>query len=631
MLDIMREHASGWVIKVLFAIIILAFVLTFGMGGLNNGQDPTLATVNDRIITRAEFEDAFQRTAEGLRRSNPNVTPAQLQAPQFKQMVLGELINSRLLMDEAERLGVSVSDEEVFAAISGLPSFKNQQGQFDRNIYQMALRSIRMTPSQFEANFKKEMIANKITGMVQTTGQATPAQARQIYNWVNERATMDYILVNPADFVNKIKVTDEQINDFYKKNEARFTVPAQVQLRYLSFTPKDLATYQKVSEKEIEDYYAAHKDDLIQKEEVKARHILIRSNKADSDADKKKAKEKIDEIYAKAIKPGANFAELAKKYSEGPSAPTGGELGWFGKGDMVPSFEKAAFETPKGQVTKPLETQFGWHIIYVEDRKEPKAKNLDEVKDEISRTIAEEKASEKTTDMLDQAMDRLVSGMKLDAVADELGLLAVTSRPVPETQLAQAFGLTPEAAKVIMKLPEGEAHSTPLTIDGGYMLVEKVKDIPSAPVPLEKVRDIIVKAVQQEQARELAAKQGEKVLADITAAKDGANPYAKEIKTSQPFGRRGNIPELGSNPNLATAVFQAKDNSWIAQPFNMPVGTLIVRKNTVIPAPEKTWDEQKDAWIAQANKNYEAETLNAFMVKLRKTAKIEINRPDLLN
>ena len=628
MLEIMRENASGWVIKIIFAVIILAFVLTFGISSMDTGQDPTLATVNDRIITRAEFEDAFQRAAEGIRKSNPNVTSAQLQDPKFKQLVLGELINSRLLLDEAARLGVSVSDEEVYAAITRQSIFWNQQGQFDRNVYLMALRSIRMTPAQFEENFKKEMISDKITSMVEASGQVTPAQVRQIYDWVNERATMDYILVNPADFTAQVEVTEAQIEEFYNQHQDRFTVPAQVRLRYLRFTPADLAAYQKVSDEEIEAYFQAHKDEMQQKEQVKARHILVASKDDDGDEAKQKAKEKIDSVYKKA-KAGEDFAKLAKEYSEGPSSITGGELGWFGHGDMVPEFEEAAFATPKGQVSEPVKSPFGWHIIFVEDRKDAQEKTLAEVKDQIERTIAEEKASDASSHLLDQAMDRLVSGMKLDAVADELGLLAVTSSPVPENLLAQAFGLTPEAAQVLMKLPEGEAQSTPLAIDGGFMLVEKVEDIPAAPLPLDKVHDAIVNAIKQEKARELAQKKGEEILAQLTKGDD--KPFADQIKTSEPFSRKGDIPNLGSNPNLASAVFQAKDTAWLAQPFTLPAGTLLVRLHERIPASDETWQQQKDAWMQQADNNYRNEVLNAFMAKLRKSAQIDIPRPDLLN
>jgi peptidyl-prolyl cis-trans isomerase D len=626
----MRENASGWIIKILFAIIILAFVFTFGMGGLNTGQDPTLALVNDQIITRAEFEDAFQRAAEGMRKSNPDVTPAQLQDPKFKRMVLGELINSRLLLAEAARLGVSVSDEETFAAITRQSIFWNQQGQFDRNIYQMALRSIRMTPAQFEANFKKEMIADKIMAMVRSASTVTPAQARDIYNWVGEEATIDYILVAPEQFSDQVEVTQAEVEDFYTKNEDKFMVPAQVRLRYLSFTPKDLAAYQTVTDDEIKAYYEAHADDMKQKEEVKARHILVQSKKEDSEEDKAKAKAKIEDIYKKAMA-GQDFAELAKKYSEGPSSVTGGELGWFGKGDMVPEFEQTAFATAKGNISKPVQTQFGWHVIYVEDRKDAADKALEEVKDEISRSLAEEKAAAKATDMLDQAMDRLVSGMKLEEVADELNLLAVTSQPVPEQYLPQAFGLTPEAAQVLMKLPKGEAHSTPLAIDGGYMLVEKVEDIPAAPVPLDKVKDRITQAIKQEKSMQLAQNKAEEMLAKLTEAKEGATPFADQIKTSEPFDRQGNIPGIGQNPNLATIIFNGRDKNWVPQTFASPSGIVLARLNTLIPAPEKSWEEQKDAWIAQANKNYENEALNAFMNKLRQSAQIEIPRPDLLN
>jgi peptidyl-prolyl cis-trans isomerase D len=628
----MRENASGWIVKILFGIIIVVFVFAFGMSGMETGQDPILATVNDQIITRAEFEDAFQRAAEGLRNANPDVTTAQLQDPQFKQIVLGELVNSRLLLHEAGRLGISASDEEVFAAITRQSFFWNQAGAFDRNIYLAALRSIRMTPAQFEANFKNEMIANKVKDMVRKTAAATPEQARQLYDWVGEELRVDYILSDPANFLDKVATDETEVNEFYTKNEQRFMVPEQIRLRYLSFTPQDLATRQDVSEAEIEAYYKANSADMTQEEQVKASHILVLAKDSDPAEVQEAAKKKIDAVYAKA-KSGANFAALAKEYSEGPSAPGGGDLGWFGRGDMVPEFEEAAFSTPKGQVSEPVKSQFGWHIIYVEDRKEAKELPLDEVRQKITQTIAEEKASEKVSDLLDQAMDRLVSGMKLDAVADELGLLAVTSRPVPEKYLSQAFGLTDEAAKVVMTIPVGEAHNTPLAVDGGYMLVEKVEDIPAAPMPIDQVRDSIINAIKQQKAAEMAMKEAQDILARLTGP-DAAAETAKlkgRIKTSEPFDRQGNVPELGQNPALATAAFASTGGAWLAQPFRMGAGIVVARVNEVISASEETWAEQKDAWIDQASQNYQQEVLTAFMTGLREHAEIEITRPDLLN
>lgn len=630
MLEIMRENASGWIVKILFAIIIIVFVFAFGMSGLDTSNDPVLATVNDRIITRAEFEDAFQRAAEGLRKANPNVTSAQLQDPQFKQLVLNELINSRLLLEEADRLGISASDEEVFAAITRQSIFWNAEGKFDRNIYQAALRSIRMTPAQFEANFRNEYIAGKVKDMVRATGKATEAQTRELYNWVGEEVTIDYIETSPRQFVDDIDVSDEEIRQFYAENESRFMVPEQVSIRYLTFTPKALATYQEVTEEEIKAYYEANADSLVQKEEVNARHILVMTNEDDSEAQKKEARKKIDEIYKKA-KAGEDFAKLAETYSEGPSASNGGALGWFGRGAMVPEFEEAAFATPKGEVSEPVKTQFGWHIIYVEDRKEPENKSLEDVRDEIAQIIAEEKASEVITDMLDQSMDRLVSGMSLEAIADELGLLAVTSRPMPESSLPQAFGMTPEAAKVVMDIPAGDAHQTPLAIDGGYMLLEKVENIPAAPMELDQVKQVIINAITTEKATEKAKAAADEILAKLDSAK-GAEALADRIKTSNKFSRQGVVPGLGRNVKLAKAVFDSDGSQWLPESYVMPSGSIIVAKlHERIPAPEEMWEQQKATWMEQASRNYQAEALTAFMTELRQDATIEIARPDLLN
>lgn len=628
MLEILRENAGGWVIKVLFGIIIITFIFAFGMSGVDTSSDPVLATVNDQVITRAEFEGAFQRAAENLRRANPNVSNEQLQDPAFKQLVLNELVNSRLLLAEAARLGVSASNEEVFAAITRQPIFWNADGQFDRNIYQMALRGIRMTPAQFEANFKNEYVAGKVKELVSKAGETTPAQAREIFNWIGETVKLDYILTAPVDFIDTVTASEEEIKKFYADNEKQFMVPEQVELRYISFTPAALATHQKVSDEEIKAYYDANADNMIQKEQVNARHILVLSKDSDPESVQKEARAKIDRIYKKAQQ-GEDFAELAKKYSEGPSSTGGGDLGWFGRGDMVPEFEEGAFETAKGKISEPIKTQFGWHIIKVEDRKDEQSKPLADVKGEIAKTLAEEKASEVVTELLDEAMDRLVSGMKLEDIAKELDLTAVTSNPVPEQFLPQAFGLTPEAAKVVMSIPVGEAHQTPLAIDGGYMLVEKAKDIEAAPMPLDQVTSIIENRIKQEKATEKAKKAADDILAKVQAGDAAA--YADKVKTTEPFDRQGNIPELGRDPNLAIEVFKAKENIWLPQTFTTGMGIIVAKVNSRIPAPEKAWEEQKETLMQQLNQNYQQEVLTAFLADLRTNATIEIARPDLLN
>lgn len=632
MLEIMRENASGWIIKIIFAVIIFIFIFAFGMSGLNSGGDPALATVNGQVITRAEFEQMYQRVSENVRRSNPNLDQAQVRTPEFKQMILGELISRKLLLGEAEKLGIRASDAEVAAGIAAQDMFKDANGAFSKDMYQAALRGIRMTPSQFEADYRQELTINKVQEAVASPADVSEAQARQLYDWVGEQASMDYVAVAPADFYDQVQVSDAEVEEYFKANQDKYMIPPQVTLRYIAFTPAAMAKYQTVSDEEIKAYYEANKDSFHEPEQVKARHILVMVKDSDPAEVQEKAKERIDKIYARA-KAGEDFAALAVENSDGPSGPDGGELGWFGRGAMVPAFEEAAFALSKGEVSAPVKTQFGWHVILVEDRKDGASKTLDEAREEIKGLVAEEKASEKVNDLLDQSMDRLVSGMDITAIAAEIGVEPTTTEPLPAQFLAQALGMTPEAASTVQTLAPGAAQKSPVAINGGYMLVEKIEDIPSTLMDMELVKPSIVTTLKDQKGTKLAEQEAEKILAALTGpdAEGAAKTYGSRIKTSDPFDRQGNIPGVGRSMPLTKAVFEAKDTDWLKLPYTMPGGLVVIaRLNKHIPASDETWKEQREFWLQQANDNYRRETLSAFMDDLSKNAEIDIARPDLL-
>lgn len=630
MLDKMRENASGWIVKILFAIIIIVFVFAFGMSGLNSTGDPVLATVNDQVVTRAEYEVAYQRMAEAIGRSNPNISREQFQTPEFRQMVLGELISKKLLLDEADRLGISASDKEVFAGIAAQPSFKGTDGKFSKEIYASALRQIRMTPTQFEADYKQELIMDKVKDAVASTAQVTQDQARQMFNWVGEQVSIDYIQVKSSMFADDVAVSDEEVNEYFEANKERFKIPEQVKVRQLVFTPAELAQHQEVTEEEIAAFFAANQAAMQEGEQVKARHILVMAKDSDPDSVKEEAKKKIDMVLEKA-QAGEDFAKLAQEYSEGPSGPSGGDLGWFGRGAMVPPFEKAAFETAKGEIAGPVKTQFGWHIIKVDDRKEGSSKTLDEAKDEIRVQIAQEKASEQVQNLLDESLDRLVSGMNIEDIAKELGLNAVSAEPMPANFMAQAYGISPDAAKIIEELAPGKAHEAPIAINGGYMLVEKIEDIPASYVDLEKAKPSIVNILKGQKASELAKAKADEIHAELQADSAKAEKvYERKIATSEPFDRQGNITGLGFSKELADAVFAAKDENWLPQVFTVGNSVVLARLDSRIPASDDTWKEQKDFWMDQAGNAYKQEMLAAYMDQLSKNADIEITRPDLL-
>lgn len=630
MLDKMRENASGWIVKVLFAIIIIVFVFAFGMSGLNSSGDPVLATVNDDAVTRAEFETVYQRMAEAVSRSNPDISREQIQSPEFRKMVLGDLLSRKLLLGEADKLGIAASDKEVFTGIAAQSAFKGADGKFSKETYATALRQIHMTPAQFEADYKRELIMNKVKAVVTASARVTPEQARQMYDWVGERARVDYIQVKASMFMDDVTVSDDEMKAYFETNKEQFKVPEQVKLRQLVFTAAELAKHQTVTDEEVAAYYAANQASMQEGEQVKASHILIMVKDSDSKSAQAEAKKKVDMVLKKATS-GDDFAKLAQEYSEGPSGPSGGELGWFGRGAMVQPFEKAAFAASKGDIVGPVKTQFGWHIIKVEDRKEGTSRTLDQAKDDIRLQIAQEKASEQVQDLLDQSLDRLVSGMKLEDIAKELGLDLVSADPMPANFLTRAYGVTPEAVKSIEELAPGKAIDSPISINGGYMLVEKVEDIPASYMDFDKIKSSIAKLLKAQKAAELAKNKADKIhkalLADPAKAE---KTYERKIATSDPFNRQGNISDLGQSQELADAVFAAKDESWLPQVYTIGNSVVIARLDQRIPASEGTWKEQKDFWMQQAGNAYKQEMLAAYMDQLSKNADIEITRPDLL-
>jgi peptidyl-prolyl cis-trans isomerase D len=632
MLDIMRQNASSWIVKILFGVIIVVFVFAFGMSSLDDRGDPILAYVDEEPIPRKEFEEAYARTTEALRSSRPDITAEQLASPAVKQMVFNELVTRILLLEEAKKLGITATDKEVAQGIASVPAFWGPNRQFDREVYKRTLQAQRMTPSGFEKDFRTSIIARKLRQNVAATAEATPSQARQIYNWVRETATLRYIPFSIEAYKGDVVVTDEDIKAYYEENAERFTRPEMSTFEMIAFTPSALAPFQEVSDEEAKQFYEATPGEFTQPEEAKARHILIHTDENASEAEIRTAYEKAMDVYNQ-LQSGENFAQLAMQYSEGPSSSQGGELGWFPRGVMAPAFEEAAFALDKGEISKPVKTSYGWHIIQLQDRKESNKLPFDEVKGRIKTTLAQDKASDQISDLLDQAMDRLVSGMPIDEIARELGILANTTQPMAKNTAVQYLGMTPEASEILFGLAPEDSLKTPLAVKDGYILARKIEDIEPQPIPLEKVRERIVNELKAKGAEELARKEAEKALENLTGdnAAKAAQRLEDLMQVSEPFDRRGPVPSIGGSAELVQAAFNAEAGEWLPKVFRIKDGYIVAAQEKLIPAPDAEWNENKTHWVDTASQKYGDEAFQAFINQLRQDSNIELVRPDLLN
>jgi peptidyl-prolyl cis-trans isomerase D len=602
----------------------------WGVGSYRGNKSSVLATVNEQPIPIDEFLRAYNQRVDSMRRENPNITSEELKRRDFKRQVFSQLVNSKLIVDEAQAMGLTVSPEEVRSEIRQYPAFQNQEKQFDPTRYQAILQSNRLTPVQFESDIRRDLLAQKLVSTIQLPADVTAEQAKEFFKYAREQVKIDYLFYDWKDYRDQVKPAEKEVTTYYKQHKEQFKRPARMKMRYLLITPEAMAAYQEVNATEINKYYEAHKDKFTQQEQVKTRHILVKLGQDASETEIQEAREEIEKIRNEYIQ-GQNFEELAREYSQGPSAAQGGDLGWVSRGEMVPEFEKTAFELAKGEVSQPVRTKFGFHLIKAEDRKEEGTKPLQEVKPQIRQRIAEDKAADKLGDTLDQALQMVLGGLSLEEAAKEIGLDAQTSSFFTAQNGPQDIDLSKQKISTLFALAPGQTTDSPILLKEGYLLAQKIEEQPAQVRPLEQVRSNIVQTLNKKQAMQLAKKEAQKALEKINSAEELPQKLKQEVKQSEPFGRRGVIPELGMNPELVDDLFAAQNSKWLSQLYEFSSGYAIAKFAEQIPPKTEEWEEQKSFWISTLSRTRKQELFQAYLQDLREKAQIKVLNPEVLS
>ncbi|MHC1700892.1 MAG: SurA N-terminal domain-containing protein [Humidesulfovibrio sp.] len=636
MLEMLRRNAGSWGIKIAFGIIIVVFVFAFGMGSFTEKKEPVVAYVGGEPISAREFQRAHEDAITAMRRRNPGISAEELNTPQFKQAILGELVNARLMLAASAKMGITVSPAELRAVISSIPAFQNAQNVFDPGIYKNALAQNHSTPTRFEAELKDNQIMQKLQGFTTISALPAESEAKGLFQWARETVRMDYVLFAAKDFEAQVKPTDKQVADHYEATKDKYKDPARIRLEYLPITVADLAATIKVSDEEAKKNYDANAESFRHPAQLQARHILLLVQPSAPQDVADKALAQVKDIQTQ-LKKGASFEALAQKHSQDPgSAPKGGELPWFSQGAMVKPFEDAAMALKPGQVSDPVRTQFGWHLIKLVSARPAGTVSFDQAKEQIKKRLAEEKASEKSNEILDQSMDQIAAGVKLSKIAQSLGLAVRKSELLDQQEVQRMFGLKKEAVDTLFALAPGSGAKTPLSMEPGlgYLLAEKIEGTPEAVLPLDKVRDKVVAEVKGQEARKLALEKAQQVLAGLLNPETQAQTLAQVksgFKTTPPLDRQAAVAETGGNPQLLMAIFAANDKNWLKQPYEIPAGVALARLAERIPAPEQMWEQEKRIWISQGAQAFSQELFNALLNSLRASTKVEIVRQDLLN
>ena len=533
MFDFIRTHQR--LMQFLLLLFIFPSFAFFGLEGYSRLTDGNgMAKVAGQTITKEEWDAAHRQQLDRMRQVYGNQFDSKIfDSPQARRAILDNLIAQRALGAEVVASKLVVPDQVLQQSILQIPGLTKPDGSFDNEQYRVLLAAQGMTQKSYEAGLRREMALQQLNAAIQTTAFAPKTVAENLSSLNDQERTVQMLNFKPDSYAGQAKVTDELLKAYYDKNGARFETPEQADIEYVVLDAAAVAAQASVTDDDIKAYYEQNQKQYATEEQRRASHILITVKKDASAADKAAAKTKAEGLVAQLRKNPGDFAKLAKANSQDPgSADNGGDLGYFSRGAMVKPFADAAFSLKQGEISDPVESDFGYHVIEVTGIKPAAVKPLESVKAEIGAEIKKQIAAKKYSEMADQ-FNNLVyeNGDSLKAVSDKLKLKiqtasGVTRNPNPAAGAAPynngKFLAALFTDDVIKAKHNTEAVQTaPNTLVAGRMISYK----PVAKRPFEEVKADVQKAVLLAEEQSLAVKAGQERLAQLQA-KDDATGFS---------------------------------------------------------------------------------------------------------
>jgi peptidyl-prolyl cis-trans isomerase D len=540
---------------VVIAIIALSMLLYLVPQGTNTteGSTDVLAKVGDQNVTMGEVRQQLDE----IRRRNPIPKPLE---GLYARNILNQLVFQKEIELEAKSLGIAVSDQERADRIKQyVPTAFNGDSFVGMDAYAREVQSrFQLTVPVFEDLVKQGLVEEKFRKLITDGISASPAEIQVEFKRQNEKVKLDYVLIKPEDLESKIDPTDSDLKAYYEQNKGRFQIPEKRVVRYALLDLTQLRQNTVVTDDELKVVYQQNIQQFQVPNRVHAEHILLLTTTGKTDAEVAEIKKKAEDILAQAKKKGANFEDLAKKYSEDPgSKAKGGDLGWVLQGQTVPEFEKAAFSLNKGEISDLIKTQYGFHIIKVLDKETAHTKTFDEVKDTLRPNYLLNKVDQEASKTADQISADIRQSNKttLDQLAQKYHLTIAETHPVGPGEPVLELGNGQDVKDEIFHLRQGDL-SLPLRTDRGYVVLSLRQSLPAHQGTLEEVRDKVVAELKQQKANELAQTKAQELEKRVKAGEKfagAAKALGLDPKTSDPFARNGSVPNLGSGKQLAPA------------------------------------------------------------------------------
>ncbi|HZS29006.1 MAG TPA: peptidylprolyl isomerase [Candidatus Angelobacter sp.] len=565
--------------------------------------------------------------------------------PFLTQRAIQQLIQQAEITYEGERLGLNVSDKEVQDELQNPPykqTFFPDGKWIGADKYRQILEQNDLTVEKFEQELKLDMLRRKVFSVVAANATVPESAVEQAYKDKNTKVKFQYALIKLGDIQKTIKPTETELKSYFNTNQARYqnAIPEKRAIKYFVLNDKDVESQITVDPAKIESYYNEHQDSYRVPERAKVRHILIETPKPgpDGKVDQKgvdAARAKAEDVL-KQVKAGGDFAALAKKYSQDPgSKDNGGELGWIVKGQTVAEFEKVAFSQSKGQISDLVQSPFGFHIIQTEDKEDAHLKPLAEVKDDIEKTLKQEKLSALLNKTGNEAED-FAQKQGLEKAAAKYGAQVVPSNPIARTDSLPGIGSQPTLMQAIFTTGEKDGPQLG-RIPTGYVLFEVTKIEPARTPTFDEIKDRVTTDFKNERANDLLRRKTQE-MADRAHTEHDLAKAAKEagatLKTSDLVSRTGQVPDIGQMSGPASSVFTLKQGE-ISGPLNFGssqgVLQVVERQDPSVSDPD--FAKQRDELREQLAQQKEQELLSTFVgdlsARMEKEGKVKINKAEM--
>jgi peptidyl-prolyl cis-trans isomerase D len=548
MFEFVYKHRKA--IQIVFLILIVPPFMLFGVDvyfrDVGGGQ--SVARVGDYSITQDEFGLALRdRQAAIQRAAGGRIDPAMLDNPELRRSVLESLVHRRLLVEQARKTGLTVTDESLRNAINDVAVFRDESGKFSYPRYQEFLKSEGMTPAVFESRLRQDILIRQVADGFADTGFLPRTVVGMLESISGQQREVSHAAVQPEAYLSQVKLAADAAKQYYDANAAEFRVPEQARVEYVTLSIEALMQSVQVPADDAKKFYETNRRQFGAEESRDAAHILVAADTGAGAGDREKAKAKAGEIYRELQKNPAGFAEAAKKHSQDPgSSAEGGSLGRLSRGSMkdVPEFEEALFALKSGEISKPVESKLGYHIIRVAAVHPAQIKPFEEVREGIEKELRKQQAGRRFAELADgfnnvvyEQSDTLKPAAELvKSPSKQSGWItrADAAPPLNHPRLLGAI-FSDEALK-------DKRNTEAVEVAPGTIVAARVIETkPASTQAFEEVRAALDKRLALREAAKLAQADGRRRLDELKQGKPVSLQWSAPVVVSRDDGK--DLPE----------------------------------------------------------------------------------------